>query len=175
MALLHTTRMSTLSKLTTLPSLTREKQLSWLEPGHMIKQDHDLISTIIDCQYTHALGYGDIDYFKSYINFVSSGPADFCIYIVNEPFDFIEVTTHVNHIIETDMNNNSLIYLSLNKYLAHPKQYDSTLADDYDCAIKQFITKNISAKVEQYHACENDGGQKFNWAHPLTRFYLRIC
>lgn len=148
-------------------------QLSWFEPGHVIRQDQDLINTIVNGQYTHAVGYGDIDYFKNHINFVSSGPVNLCIYIANETFDFVQLIEHVNYVIKTQLNSLGLIYLSLNKYLAIPKLYDSELDNDYDCAIEQFVRKNVNAQIEQYYPCGNDGGTQFNWAHPLTRFYLR--
>ena len=157
-----------------MPKLTREIQLSWFESGSVIRQDQDLINTIVDGQYTQAVGYGNIDYFKNHINFVNSGPVDFCIYIVNKPFDFVQLIEHVNDVIKTQLNNNSLIYLSINKYLTIPKLYDSSLADDYDCAIEQFVAKNVNAQIERYHSCGNDGGNQFNWVHPLTRFYLRV-
>jgi hypothetical protein len=48
------------------------------------------------------------------------------------------------------------------------------LSTNYDCAIEEFISKNVNGKIEQYFACGNDGGNQFNWAHPLTRFYLRV-
>lgn len=156
-----------------MAKLTREIQLSWFAPGHIIRQDQDLIDTIVNGQYTQAVGYGSIDYFRNHIKFIDSGPSDFCIYIENKIFDFSQLIKHVNYVIKTQLNNNGLVYLSLNKYLAIPKMYDSSLADDYDCAIEQFVTKNVNARVEKYYSCGNDGGNQFNWVHPLTRFYLR--
>ena len=72
------------------------------------------------------------------------------------------------------MNPNGLIYLALNKYLVLPKCYDRNLSEDYDVAIEEFITKQINATVEKYYACGLDNGNRFNWVHPLTRFYLRV-
>jgi hypothetical protein len=67
----------------------------------------------------------------------------------------------------------SLIYLAVNKYVAIPNQYDCNLSPDYDTAIEQFINTRVNAKIEQYQPCGFDAGNKFNWVHPLTRFYLR--
>lgn len=155
-----------------LPKLTREIQLSWFEPGCRIKQDQELIDLIVTNGYTQAVAIGDVAYFADHISFVDS-VTNFGIYIVNQPFNFIELVTELNLLINK-ITPGGLIYLSLNKYLAHPMQYDNTLSSDYDIAILEFIEKNVCAKIEKYFPCGTDGGNCFNWAHPLTRFYLRI-
>lgn len=157
-----------------MSKLTRDLQLSWFESDSVIKQDQELIDTIARHKYVQALGYGDVSYFKKYINIVESGPENFCVYIVNELFDFDNLVNHLNQIISTQLNSNSLVYLSLNKYLAIPRCYDPGLSINYDRAIEEFISKNVNGIIEEYFACGNDNGNKFNWAHPLTRFYLRV-
>ena len=156
--------------------LTRKTQLSWFEAGSVIHQDQQLVDLIQQNHYTKALGYGDIDYFKQYINIVESGPVDFCIYIENcfqQPYNFNELIDRVNYIIKMHMNSNGLMYLSINRYLAQPGRYAKNLSKDYDCAILEFVSRHVNARVERYFACGDDGGTRFNWAHPLTRFYLR--
>lgn len=124
--------------------------------------------------FTQARGYGDIEYFAPFIEFVNDGPVDFCVIIKNDAFDFTELCDNVNSIIDQHMNPNGLIYLSLNKYLVKPRCYSPELSDDYDLAIEQFVGKNIKATIRTYKPCGLDHGNMFNWIHPLTRFLLEI-
>lgn len=173
--LLRKTASQAITPMSTLPNpCTRELQLGLFEGDCRTQQDQDLIDTIQANGYTQALAVGDADYFANFIKLVDTGPAEFCIYIQMEEFDFNTLVDHVNHIIKTQMNPGSLLYLSLNKYMAEAKCYDSTLSSDYDIAIGQFITKHVYANVEQYLPCGLDFGNKFNWVHPLTRFWLRV-
>ena len=153
---------------------TRELQLSLFNGDCRIQQDQDLIDLIASSKYTQALGVGDIDYFNKFIKFVNSGKVNFCIYIQQKEFNFNDLVEDLNRIIETNMLPGSLIYLSVNKYVAVPARYDCNLSLDYDTAIEQFIKSRVNAKIEQYQPCGFDSGNKFNWVHPLTRFYLRI-
>jgi hypothetical protein len=154
----------------------RSTQLSWFEPGHVIKQDQELIDLINNSNYTQALACGDVDFFADYVEFLANDTtsAEFCIFIINRSFKFNELVTELNSLIKNQLTNNSFIYLSINKYIALPDRYDVTLSVDYDIAIHEFISKNVHAHVEKYFPCNNDGGNQFNWVHPLTRFHLRV-
>jgi hypothetical protein len=154
------------------PDLTRKIQLSFFKPGCTIQQDQELIDIIANGKYTHAIGHGDIDYFSDYINFVQQGPVDLCIFIINHQFDFDDIVSQVNQTIQTQLRAGGLFYLSLNKYLAIPKNYDTTLPEDYDSAIEQFFLSRINFNICKYIPCGNDQGNQFNWAHPLTRFHI---
>jgi len=156
------------------PLPTRELQLSLFKGHCRIQQDQDLIDTITANTYTQALAVGDVEYFANFIEFVDTVPINFCIYIQMEKFDFNDLVAKVNYIIKNQMVPGSLMYLAINKYMAEAKCYDSTLSADYDIALGQFITKNVYATVEKYLPCGLDGGNKFNWVHPLTRFWLRV-
>jgi len=152
---------------------TRKKQLGFFDRSYVIKQDQELIDLIRLNTYKKALGVGDIGYFAQFIDFVDCGPVDFCMYIQLDPFDFDDLIDNINAIIKKDIVTNGLIYLSLNKYIALPRCYDASLPDDYDQAIKEFITTRVNATVEKYFSCGQDQGNMFNGVHPLTRFYLR--
>jgi hypothetical protein len=161
--------------MSTYPRPDRDGQLSLFEGQCRIQQDQDLIDIINRGNYKQALAIGAIDYFADFVEFVDSEPVDFCIYIQLQEFNFDDLVSNINGIIKNQMLPGSLIYLSLNKYVAQANCYDSTLSADYDTAIEQFITKNINATVEQYQPCGLDFGNKFNWIHPLTRFHLRVA
>jgi hypothetical protein len=158
----------------TIP-FSRELQLSLFDGNCRIRQDQDLIDVIISNKYTKALGVGDIDYFKNFVECVDRGVVNFCIYIQREEFNFNDLVTNLNYIIKNNMAPGALIYLSLNKYVATPGRYDCHVSADYDTAIEQFISTRVNAEIESYQPCGFDFGNKFNWVHPLTRFYLRVC
>ena len=153
---------------------TRELQLSLFDGNCRIRQDQDLIDAIVSNKYKKALGVGDVDYFTNFIEFVDRGVVDFCIYIQREEFDFDDLATNLNYIIKNNTAPGALIYLSVNKYAAIPSRHDCDLSADYDTAIEQFVSSRVNAKIESYYPCGFDFGNKFNWVHPLTRFYLRV-
>lgn len=155
------------------PNASRDFQLSLFDPGCVIQQDQELIDVIVNGNYKQAIGYGDVDFFKNYITLVDQGPVDLGICILNHSFSFDVVVDQINQLIQNHMAVNGLFYLSINKYLARPDHYDLALPADYDSAIQQFVTDRINYKIEKYLACGNDQGNKFNWVHPLTRFYIR--
>lgn len=155
---------------------SRKKQLGFFNGTYIIKQDQELIDLIAANNYTQALGVGAVGYFSNYITLVDHGKVDFCIYIQDgkTPFDFNNLIDHVNTIVKENMNTNGSIYLSLNKYTVKPNHYSDNLPDDYDQAIKEFVSSRVNATVEKYYPCGLDGGNMFNWIHPLTRFHLRV-
>ena len=78
-----------------------------------------------------------------------------------------------NDIIEKQLTKNGVLYLSINKFLASSIDHIPKLNDDYDLAIEEFIQANINASILSYTYAADDRGQKFNFTHPLTRFYLK--
>lgn len=151
----------------------RDFQLSFFDNAFRIKQDQDLIDLIQQHKFTKAKGKGNVEYFKQFIEFVQDQTVDFCIFIINEPFDFELLCQDVNDVIQ-HMSPNGLIYLSVNKYLVNPRCYSEKLDEDYDQAIKQFVENRIKASIQTYWPCGIDNGNKFNWIHPLTRFLLKV-
>lgn len=151
----------------------RDQQVNAFDQPVSFKQDVELIDYIRSQNYTSALAQGDVDFFCNYINFVKQGPVNFCIYILNEKFKWDELANNVNIIIEKDLVVNGIVYLSINKFLAEMPKTTYNLNDDYDLAIEEYVKKYINASIENYYYEPNDNGQHFNFAHPLTRFYLR--
>ena len=151
----------------------RSQQLSsFIEPV-VFKQDHDLIEYIKQNSVTQAVAHGDVDYFKPYVEFVE-GPADFGIYICNEEFEFNILARQVNDFLNQSINPKGILYLAINKFLARPV---NILPDSqqYDSAILDFFALRLMHTIEQYNYCAEDNGSYFNFAHPLTRFYIRRC
>jgi hypothetical protein len=162
-----TTQMSTLNK------SDRDRQLSWLKPGSRIQQDQDLINFIEQNAFKKCYAIGEVDYFNSYVRFVEQGSVDFCICIQTANFDLDDLIDQINHVIMEHISPGGQIYLAFNRYQIKPKKYSSRLSEDFDTAIDQYVRSRIIAQVDKYIPCGNDGGNKFNWIHPLTRFYLR--
>lgn len=151
----------------------RHRQLSWLPLGAVIRQDQELIAFIQSYGYDRAIGYGSIDFLRPFINLVEQAPEDLVIYIQTDPYDFNWLIDSVNHVVDHKIKQGGRLYLSFNKYQAVPGNYHSDLAEDYDQAILQYMSAKIAAKLEQYLPCGDDRGNKFNWVHPLTRFYFQ--
>jgi len=151
----------------------RQQQLNWFEDHAMIKQDHDLLEKIKQVNPRSILFKGDSEHFQSLIE-TKDTPYDFCIYIVNHSFNFNTLVNNINAIIDSALQNNSTLYLSINKYLAQADTYDINLPSDYDLAIKKFMISNVQAELQDYYSGAGDDGKQFNWVHPLTRFYFKI-
>lgn len=151
----------------------RQRQLSWMPPGAVIRQDQELIAYIQSHGYDRAIGYGPTDFLRPFINFVEQAPEEFVIYIETGPYNFSQLIDSVNRVIDHKIKQDGRLYLSFNKYQAVPGNYDSDLAEDYDQAIVQYVSTRIAAKLEHYLPCGDDRGNKFNWVHPLTRFYFQ--
>lgn len=154
------------------PILNRDRQLSWLMPGSVIRQDQDLIDFIKSTGSSRAIGFGDVSYFNSHIEFVETSLVDLCIYIQTKKFDLDELITHINSVIDQNIVDQGKIYLAFNKYQIYPRKYAQNLPDDFDEAIGVYVKQKIHARIDTYKPCGLDGGNKFNWVHPLTRFYL---
>lgn len=160
-----------------MPQFTsaRQRQLSWMPPGAIIKQDDELIASIRSYGYTRAIGYGSVDFLHPFIEIVEHAPEDLVIYIETDSYDFDSLIDRVNHILAHELNPGGRLYLSFNKYQAAARCYANDLPEDYDLAILQYLSAKITAKIEQYLPCGDDRGLKFNWVHPLTRFYFRTA
>lgn len=153
---------------------SRDFQLGFFHDAFRIRQDQELIDLLHKYKFSKAKGYGSVGYFRQFLNFVQDQPVDFCMFIINEPIDFELLCNYINHVIRHDMNSTGYIYLSVNKYLITARCYSEELSEDYDQAIKQFVEQRVEASIETYWACGLDSGNKFNWIHPLTRFFLKV-
>jgi hypothetical protein len=93
------------------------------------------------------------------------------IFLVNQPFKFSEITDICNQEIRK-LPLESFFYLSVNKFLAIPEPQNDAV-DDYDVAIFEYVEKNVCYPIVKYYNGKDDYGQKFNWGHPITRFYFQ--
>lgn len=122
--------------------------------------------------FTKCCALGDVEYFRCCIDFVQQEPVDFCIYIQNTEFDFDDLARDLNDVIATRVTPGGRIYLALNRYLIRPRRYAEDLSQDFDTAIGEYAARRILARIDTYLPCGSDGGNRFNWVHPLTRFYM---
>jgi len=157
-----------------IDSTDRKIQQSLFEEEVMFLQDKELIDFIKVNSVDTALVLGDAaGYFLNFVQQAYKLPVKYCIIIINKPFNFNCLIKDVNFLLEHALTKNGIVYLSVNKYQAQPMEYNTTLPANYDDAIGVYFNKNIIGTIEQYHRCGEDGGNKFNWVHPLTRFYIR--
>lgn len=161
------------TQISTLNKSDRDRQLSWLNPGSRIRQDQELIDFIEQNAFKKCYAIGEVNYFNSWVRFVEKGPVNFCICIQTSNFDLDDLINQLNHVILNHISPGGQIYLAFNRYQIKPKKYSSGLSEDFDTAIDQYVRIKIMAQIDRYIPCGNDGGNKFNWIHPLTRFYLR--
>ena len=150
----------------------REQQLSWSTEPVVIHQDQELVNYIQSNCIQSAMVHGD-QFFSQYITKVEHGPVDFIIWIENKLFDFDRLIADINLQINTRLTKNGVLYLSINKFLCIPKQYNNMLSENYEDAILEYVSDNVNARIEKYLPDRNSTSDQFNWVHPLTRFYLR--
>jgi hypothetical protein len=151
----------------------RRTQLSWFDQPVMIKQDNELIEYIQANNIKHARIHGDNGVFSQYVTPVNHC-CDFAIYIENswQPFDFDELIQKLNYEIQNYLCDKGVLYLAVNKFLCMPRCYDSTLPENYNDAIVQYLKRNINAEMKTAIVPAHIQGDAFNWIHPLTRFYF---
>ena len=147
----------------------RNIMLKWYDEPVIFEQDHQLIEYIISHNIKVAYGAGPIDFLKPYLTISNDQPTYFGIYIVNNHFNFNELIVNINNLLNTKVNN---LYLSINKFLAIPDSYENDLPSNYDEAIYNYVNKHICGTIVNYYSGSNDFGERFNWSHPLTRFWI---
>lgn len=150
--------------------MTSDKdQLNWYA-GDLYYQDYLLQEFIIQNKIERICYLGDCNYIKTIINSQNNLNPQLCIFIVNSLFKFSEVVYTCNKNLE-NLGNGSWLYLSVNKFLAESEPQEG-IVEDYDDAIYNFIANRIKFKIVKYYSGKTDQGRKFNWVHPLTRFYF---
>jgi hypothetical protein len=146
----------------------RDTQLKWYG-GTTIQQDVELAKFVIENDI-HAVKYmGDSDYLKEIIE-REQHPATMIILLINHKFRFSEIVAMCNSELKK-LGPGGFLYLAINKFLAVPEPQNFTV-DDYDQAIHEYVKHNINFSMLQYHSGQDDSGKKFNWVHPITRFYF---
>lgn len=149
----------------------RNKQLQWYG-GDTLIQDAELLAFINHRNINRIRYDGDYGYLRELIGHQVDSNYDMCIYIVNSPFDFTHIANTCVDLIKS-INCGGFLYLAINKFLAAAESNANIIEEDYDKCILNFICNAVTYPLVQYHSGEIDGGQKFNWAHPITRFYFQ--
>ena len=143
-------------------------QLQWYH-GDMILQDHELLD-FVNHNNIHKIKYiGDSNHLEDILG-KKSEVGDMCVYLVNSLFDLEQVVDTCNKEIQC-LPLNGIFYLSLNKFLLQSKPQQGINAD-YDSALHNFVIDRIQFPLLRYYSGAVDGGKRFNWVHPLTRFYF---
>jgi hypothetical protein len=141
---------------------------NWFD-ADVTQQDYDLIQFVTNNNIKAVKYLGDCSFLKSVLKRNLPDPK-ICVFLVNQPFKFSELINTCNQEIK-NMLPNSFFYLAINKFLAIPEPQEN-VTDDYDDAIHEYIKNNINCNIIKYYNGKDDYGQKFNWGHPLTRFYF---
>jgi|688.fasta_scaffold316783_2 hypothetical protein len=144
------------------------RQLAWYG-GDIFEQDNKLLQFIEQHNLKGIKYLGDCEHVSA---ICKNAATDYqlIVYIVNSLFKFGDVIQTCNNELER-LKGNGFLYLSINKFLAHHEKH-CQVVDDYDNAIYDLITGHIHYKLLSYYSGQVDGGIKFNWAHPITRFYF---
>lgn len=135
----------------------------------MTEQDYNLLQFVTKNKIEAIKYLGDCLSVKAIIKKESNNP-QLCVFLVNQSFKFSELVNICNNEIKR-MQPGSFFYLAINKFHAIPEPH-LQLPDDYDDAIYEYIKNKINYPLIDYHSGKDDYGQKFNWGHPLTRFYF---
>lgn len=146
----------------------RDTQLKWYG-GDSLLQDQELCDFVSNNDICQIRYTGDSEYLESIIG-KKNNIGDMCIYLINSPFKFSEIVKIANQEIKK-LKPNGILYLSINKFLAKSEPQNN-VNSDYDSAIFNFVVDNVCYPLLKYHSGVIDGGQRFNWVHPLTRFYF---
>lgn len=146
----------------------RETQLKWYK-GDTIQQDYELEQFVLDQNISSITYLGDSCYLKSIIG-KEIPDGQLYVHIINHPSKLSDITNISNHILKNSVSV-KFLYLAINKFILHPEP-QSDVVDDYDDAIYNYVTTHVDSKLIKYHSGKIDGGVKFNWVHPLTRFYF---
>lgn len=149
--------------------IDRSYQLTSWYQGAATQQDYDLLNFIVNNNITDVKYFGQCSFLKSIIKRESTTP-QIIVFLANDFFKFSELVNFCNVEI-ANLTPNSFFYLAINKFLAIPEPHD-WVSNDYDDAIYEYIKNKINYNILKYYSGKDDYGQKFNWGHPLTRFYF---
>lgn len=172
MALPVTTRMLKLNNASVQDLLNwhkmRKQQLKWYG-GDMILQDQEILN-FVEYQNIQNIKYvGDSKHLELTIG-KKSNHGEMCIYLVKSPFKLDHIVEVCNQELER-LAPGGILYLALNKFLLEPCS-QQTVNPSYEAAIYDFVVSHIRYPLICYHSGIVDGGKRFNWIHPLTRFYF---
>jgi len=138
--------------------------------GNIFEQDYLLKVFVEQKQISRILYLEDDGHVQSIIGHQVETDAQMCVYVVNRTFQFSSIIKICNETL-SKLGKGSWLYLSINKFLAIPEP-QLEIPEQYDDAIYSYITSGVKYKLQDYITGKNDYGNRFNWVHPLTRFYF---
>lgn len=173
MALPVTARMLKLNNGTRLHDLLmwhkmRKQQLKWYG-GNIILQDQELLNFVEHYQIEKIRYIGDSKHLELIVG-KKSEQGDMCVYLIKSSFKLDHVVEVCNEELQR-LGAGGILYLALNKFLLEPCA-QPTVNPNYEAAIYDFVVSRIHYPLIRYHSGAIDGGKRFNWLHPLTRFYF---
>lgn len=168
-----TTQTSTLHKSPSAQDLLnwqhlRRVQLKWYN-GDIVVQDKEILDFVANHNIEGIRYIGDSKHLELLVG-KKSDVGNMCIYLIKSAFDIDHVISTANQAL-AQLPQGGILYMALNKFLLEPTVKTTTNAN-YESALYEYITNNIQYPVLRYHSGEIDSGQRFNWIHPLTRFYF---
>ena len=146
----------------------RKQQLKWYG-GDIILQDHELLSFVENHNIQKIRYVGDSKHLELLVG-KKSEHGEMCIYLVKSPFKLDHIVDVCNQELDR-LEPGGILYLALNKFLLEPCSQQNVNAN-YESAIYDFVVSHIRCPLIRYHSGVIDGGKRFNWIHPLTRFYF---
>lgn len=149
----------------------KHTQLSWYG-GDVLLQEQELLQFISNRTINKIKYLGDCEDLADVLGVENcNNNYDMCIYIVNSQFVFSDVVENCIKQLQS-LNTDGFLYVAINKFLAVAQSNVDITEESYDKCILDYMVSNIPYTLIQYHSGELDGGKKFNWAHPITRFYF---
>ena len=145
-----------------------KQQLKWYG-GDIVLQDQELLNFVEYHNITKIRYVGDSKQLELIVG-KNSDQGEMCIYLVRSPFKLDHVVEICNKELKR-LGAGGILYLALNKFLLEPCSQES-VNPNYEAAIYDFVVSNIHYPMIRYHSGIIDGGQRFNWIHPVTRFYF---
>jgi hypothetical protein len=146
----------------------RKQQLKWYG-GDIVLQDQELLN-FVEYHNIQKIRYiGDSKHVELVVG-RKSDPGEMCVYMIKSPFELDHVVEVCNQELDR-LEPGGILYLSLNKFLLEPCALEP-VNPNYDATIYDFVVSHMRYPVIRYHSGIVDGGQRFNWIHPLTRFYF---
>lgn len=145
------------------------RQLEWHE-GDYVQQDIDLKEFIKNNSITRIRYIVDSYNLKNVFGSENNDDPMLCVYIVKQKFKFSEIVKTCNLELKK-LKFGNFLYLSINKFIAIPEPQEN-ISNDYDQAIYEYISSRVESKIHTYTSGKEDFGDRFNWVHPLTRFYF---
>lgn len=146
----------------------RKQQLHWYG-GDLVLQDQEILDFVEYHNIQQIRYVGDSQHLELILG-KKSEQGDMCVYLIKSPFKLDHVVEVCNEELQR-LRPGGILYLAFNKFLLEPCA-QPTVNPNYEAAIYDFVVSRIHYPLIRYHSGVIDGGKRFNWLHPLTRFYF---